>query len=129
MPLKRVSKFKQEWSLKLKEEYLSWLEPNALLFEPNVQTIFRSRWHVRRVATRSWSSWNVLEEKKMFLKFEIAKSVLEMFLNFKKYHIFSKKIPYLKRLSKILTYSTIFINLIEQINFIYMLKLSPETEC
>jgi len=36
--------------------------------------------------------------------------------------------PYLKRLSKILTYSTIFINLIEQINFIYMLKLSPETE-
>jgi len=66
--------------------------------------------------------------KKMFLKFEIAKSVLEMFLNFKKYHIFSKKIPYLKRLSKILTYSTIFINLIEQINFIYMLKLSPETE-
>ena len=68
------------------------------------------------------------KKKKMFLKFEIAKSVLEMFLNFKKYHIFSKKIPYLKRLSKILTYSTIFINLIEQINFIYMLKLSPETE-
>ena len=31
MPLKRVSKFKQEWSLKLKEEYLSWLEPNATL--------------------------------------------------------------------------------------------------
>ena len=64
----------------------------------------------------------------MFLKFEIAKSVLEMFLNFKKHHIFSKEIPYLKRLSKILTYSMIFINLIEQINFIYMLKLSPETE-
>ena len=35
---------------------------------------------------------------------------------------------YLKRLLKILTYSTIFPNIIEQINFIYMLKLSPETE-
>ena len=46
---------------------------------------------IHRVATRSWSSWNVLEEKKMFLKFEITKNVLEMFLNFKKYHTFSKK--------------------------------------
>ena len=27
MPPKRVSKFKQEWSLK--EEYSSWLKPNA----------------------------------------------------------------------------------------------------
>ena len=77
------------------------------------------------VATRYLSSGR---RKKMFLKFEIAKSVLEMFLNLKKLHIFSKKILYLKRLSKILTYSTIFINLIKQINFIYMLKSSPETE-
>ena len=41
-----------------------------------------------KVATRSWSSGNVLEEKKMFLKFEIAKNVLEMFLNL-------EKIPYI----------------------------------
>jgi len=63
----------------------------------------------------------------MFLKFEIAKSVLEMFLNFKN-TIHFRKITYFQSLLKILTYSMIFPNLIEQINFIYMLKLSPETE-
>ena len=34
----------------------------------------------------------------------------------------------LKRLLKILAYSKIFPNIIEQINFIFILKLSPETE-
>ena len=77
------------------------------------------------VATRYLSSGR---RKKMFLKFEIAKSVLEMFLNLKKTPYISETMQYLKRLLKILTYSTIFPNIIEQINFIYMLKLSPETE-
>ena len=51
-----------------------------------------------------------------------------MFLNSKKTPYISKKMQYFKRLFKILTYYTIFPNIIEQINFIYMLKLSSETE-
>ena len=66
-----------------------------------------------RVATRSWSSWNVLEEKKMFLQFEIAENVLELQ---KIPHIF-EKMPYLKRLLKILTYSAIFPDIIDIFRF------------
>ena len=41
---------------------------------------------IDRVATRSCSSGKDLEEKKMFLKFEIAKSVIELIkIYFRKY--------------------------------------------
>ena len=67
---------------------------------------------------------HVLELLEMFLKLKIPKSVIEL----QKTPCISEKIQYLKRLLNILSYSTIFPNIIEQLNFIYMLKLSPETE-